>query len=333
MRKTDLTRSLAVACFGGIALLPLASAQVCSSGSATLNGAYGFVATQFASSGAAPRTGFSSSEIGTLLSGIAGSGAFSAVGFLNFDGAGGIFATSSPTGGFFAQVGTYTVNTDCTVAATLTDPMTFGGTNRATSSLQGVVLGGGSEVDFEPVPATGTTTNFSLVVRLFRPLYPSGCTTANLIGPYGLVTDILFQTVPVNPPGTGNVAILSAPVNPPGSGNIPTVARVRFDGGGSVVADPIVTGSPLGSLQLTGTYTVNTDCTGTMTLANPPTTGTITPPAVTTFVINFILTQPSVSVSLGAPNLTGLSANQLRPGIVFGLSNARQTAFGYGRAQ
>jgi len=326
MWKTNLTQFLTVAFVAGVLFTGNAFAQVCPNLTATLSGAYGYVATQTASGTPGTKTGFSNTEVGVLLSGIANSTSFAAAGQWTLDGAGNIFATSST--GLSIMVGTYTVNSDCTVVATLTDAFvtTKTAANQTPANLQGLVLSGGAEVDLVLVP-TSTQPAPSLLIKLVRPLYPSGCTVANLTGTYGLVTRITFQAVAVTPPGTGSTTITfpAAPVNPPGTGNISTLARVHFDGGGNVIADTITSGSPLGSFQLTGTYTVNSDCSGTMTVTN-----VATATSTTTFVLNFVLTQPHVAVSLGTPSL---SANQLRPGIEFGLSNAMQTATGYGKAQ
>src|SRR5436309_84141 len=62
----------------------------------------------------------SQTAIGVLTAGAANSAAFASVGRLYLDGNGGMFSSSAP-GAPVAQVGTYSVNSDCTVSATFTD--------------------------------------------------------------------------------------------------------------------------------------------------------------------------------------------------------------------
>ncbi|HEV1285092.1 MAG TPA: hypothetical protein VNU44_07270 [Bryobacteraceae bacterium] len=263
---------------------------------------------------------YSNTSIGKLVGSINGGGVFSLAGVLYFDGAGNVSvaATSSPLGAS-ANVGTYTVNTDCTINVTLSDVFntTTSGPGVTTptlgkASLIGMVLGGGSEIDLTAAQSTPLVAGefaSRLDVQLIR-TFTYGCGVSNLTGAYGFV-------------GTGYV-MTSASVQQPAT----LFARLRFDGNGNVILDTVASGSPLGSFQYAGTYTVNLDCSGSITLtpaASP--TGTSTGSAITA---SMVLTPPVAYVTNGTASLTG-SAD--RPSIQFTLTNAGETFTGYGRAQ
>jgi hypothetical protein len=97
------------------------------------------------------------------------------------------------------------------------------------------------------------------------------------------------------------------------------LGRVQFDGSGSILSQA-ATSSSLSFLQFAGSYAVNTDCTGTMTLGSNSSTGTV-PTSGTTLSVNFVLTQPS---------FPGIS---MRPDIQFNVFNGTETLFGRGQAQ
>lgn len=109
------------------------------------------------------------------------------------------------------------------------------------------------------------------------------------------------------------------------------VALADFDGGGNIVAPPGTTTPPLGFLQFKGTYTVNPDCTGTMTLtpvsAGSTSSGTASS-ASTAMTVNFVLTQAKAPVTQ-APS----TAKYGGPGIEFSLANSTETLFGFGNPQ
>jgi hypothetical protein len=119
------------------------------------------------------------------------------------------------------------------------------------------------------------------------------------------------------------------------------LAEVHFDGNGNVVSQRVGDASPLASFQLTGTYTVNMDCSGTMTLtgSTPSTStgagtgtgvGTTMSSTPTPVTLNFVLTPPSQFLSNSAQILSGFAT---RPAIEFTLSNSSETIFGFGTAQ
>src|SRR5450432_1810909 len=126
----------------------------CQTSNSSINGAYGFTASEVPLSGVGinpPGTNtqaYSNTPIGNLISGVNGTNPFSASGILYFDGQGNITASLSSAVGGQIKVGTYTVNSDCTISVTLTDALntTITGTNGtppnfATTKLIGLVVG------------------------------------------------------------------------------------------------------------------------------------------------------------------------------------------------
>jgi len=317
MQKSSLIRSLTLIGFTSSVFVHVASAQTCLNGNSMLNSTYAFFATEAGASSASSGSGsskpsYSNTELGNLLGSIAAASPFSATGVLTFDGAGHVLASAVPQGGLNVIVGSYSINPDCTITISLTDAF---GTTTTPQSLMGIVLNAGTEVDLGPVPAAaGSASNqsaSSLTITLTRPLYPSGCSVSNLSGAYALVSKVTFQAVAFNPPGTGTLL---------------TLAVVDFDGGGNIVAQPVAAGSPLGMFQYTGTYTINSDCSGTITLSSGPgASGSLVKFPGAPLTINFAVTAPSVSVG------TTPTADQTRPGLTFVISNGTQTAAGYGR--
>ncbi len=300
---------------------------------------------------------FTNTGVGQLVGGSTNSIPFSGAGTLYFDGSGNIRASSTPQfATASAVVGSYVLNSDCTISVTLNDGF---GTNTTKANLQGVVLGDGAEIDLGvlqniSIPSgtitgtgTGTGTGTSatasttpgvfqsnILIKLVRPL-ATFCTTSNLVGPYAIVASGTrvatsgFTGTPVGPgttttpgagtgTGTGTGTGIAAPTETPYF----LFGRVQFDGNGSLTA-PSATPSPLGFLQFVGTYTVNNDCTGTLTLGlmnstNTTTTATGSTTSNPALSLNFILTQ-------------GRSTSD-RPELEFSQSNGTQTLFGYGQA-
>jgi hypothetical protein len=310
----------------------------CGATQSSIVGAYTFTATELPIAGTVVvppgsttnKQTYSSTPTGTLISSINGGGAFSQSGVLYFDGAGhvSISASSSPLGAS-AVIGTYTVNTDCTINVTLTDVFNTtapgGGITTATqgtTSLIGLVLGGGTEIVLS-VAQSATSTNGNtplvpgefasrLMIQLVR-TFAYGCTVASLNGSYGLI-------------GNGFLLVSATTAQP-----ATVFARVNFDGAGNILPQIVPSGSPLASFQYMGTYTVNLDCSGTMTLS-PVTTGTTTgattPPSVK---VNIVLIPPIAYLTGNQTTLPSGSA--ARPGIEFTLSSATQTLSGFGLPQ
>jgi len=316
----------------------------CLATTSSVIGTYTYVATEVPLGGVAivpPGTttnqqSYSNTPVGQLVSGINGGGAFSMAGVFYFDGAGHIsVSTASSPLSASTPVGTYTVNSDCTVNVTITDVFntttpnagvtipTFG-----SASLIGIALGGGSEIDLSVAQSSSSkngntpivTGEFAsrLSLQLIRS-FPYGCSTTSLSGSYGLIGTGFALT---NVTGTGSSTTgTTQPVT--------FFASVTFDGNGNVVAQPVASSSPLGSFQFTGTYTVNVNCTGTLTLSTPPATGSTT---AATPLINgsLVLIPPVAYVTTGTATLTG-SAD--RPSLLFTAASSTETISGYGRAQ
>jgi hypothetical protein len=312
----------------------------CLATTSSVTGTYTYVATEMPMSGVAiappgTTTGsqtYSNTPVGQFVSALNAGNPFSMAGVLYFDGAGHVnVSTAAAPLAASTPVGSYTVNSDCTISVTLTDVFntatptagvtipTFGST-----TLVGLILGGGTELDLSlaqsPTSKTGNTPvvpgEFAsrLFVQLIRS-FPYGCSTQSLTGNYGLI-------------GTG-FALASNGTQP-----VTVFASVYFDGNGNIVAQPVASGSPLASFQYSGTYTVNTNCTGTASFTVPAVTTGTTPTTgstpATTVTASFVLIPPVAYVTTGTATLTG-SAD--RPSLLFTTTNPIETISGYGRAQ
>jgi hypothetical protein len=284
---------------------------------------------------------FTSTEVGQLLSGVSNTGPFASSGLLYLDASGNILAGPTTQTGLTTLVGTYKLNSsNCTITVTLKDAF---GNNTTPTTLQGVVLRDGSEIDLGvlqnfttgaicTVPSTGpcngtgtgtgtgtstatavpTLYGSNIFVRLIRQQSPS-CSVNDLAGSYALFGDGDRVATTV---GGSTFSSTQAPFF--------TFGLVQFDGNGHIISQPAT--SSLSYLQFAGTYTVNSDCTGTMTLNNATNTpasgsngGTTTSTNGTP--VNFILIQPSASSGSTSPEI---SFSQFGNG---------QTMFGTGIAQ
>src|ERR1700722_2257856 len=328
--------------------------QTCTATTASVNGSYTYTATEFPFGTTAvtpPGTTtntqpYSTTQIGTLIQALNGGGVFSSANVLYFDGAGHIsVAASSASFMGTTVVGSYTVNSDCTVNVTLTDVFNTTAVSagvpatQGTATLIGLVLGGGTELYLTaPESATSTNGNTPLVagefatrlsIQLIRtPTY--GCTVASLTGSYGLVASgyVALGATTTTGTSTGTTATLQ-PVS--------VFGVVTFDGAGKILPQIVPSGSPLGSFQYKGTYTVNLNCTGTMTLgpatsASSTTTTTTTTTSSAALTVNFVLTPPITYPTTNAYSASP-SGNAFRPGIEFTLTSAAETLAGFGIAQ
>jgi hypothetical protein len=242
-----------------------------------------------------------------------------------FDGNGNIFASSTVGGPPNIIVGTYTANGDCSITITLKDAFSTSTPAPAAVSFTGLLAGGGTSINLYPTaqltPPAGTNATTTALLVLYRIPAQQACSAATLTGPYALV-------------GTGFT-----------SSNVSTafLARILFDGTGKLL-DGTTTGvtTPLSSLQYIGTYTVNGDCTGTLTMkpsgpsvtpaSGGTSTGTSSTTSTTSITATFVITNPIVQV-----NSTGSVAFQspfgLRPSLIFSLASQTQVVTGTGTAQ
>ena len=207
-----------------------------------------------------PVTG-SATPVGVLVAGALNPGQFASVGRVFFDGSGGLFTSSAP-GAAVLQSGSYTVNTDCTVSATFTDAFTSvsGGAVGLTPAAQpsatfeGVAVQAGNEID---LAQTGSVTGTTLTLRKTK----QNCSSADVFSAFGILASGYVTGATTTTPTNSGSIVTTAP-------NVPFTIVGRFvsDGGGNLYEDNIGISSPLTKREITGTYTVNTDCTGSATL-------------------------------------------------------------------
>jgi hypothetical protein len=256
---------------------------------------------------------YSNTQVGRLLGGLAGVSVGSVSGVLYFDGNGSVFASSTVGGAPSTLVGTYTVNSDCTITVSLNDAFSTM-PHPPSVSFTGFLANGGTEINLVPaaqIPAASTVPPTALL-QLIRINAQTTCSASTLTGPYSLVGEGLTSA-------NARAALL---------------ARIKFDGNGKVIDDTVLgVNTPLVLFQYTGTYIVNPDCTGTITLSQKITASPAAQPATTPPVIlAFVITYPIVQV-----NSTGGVAFQspfaLRPSILFSLVNQSVIVSGIGKAQ
>src|SRR6476469_7975774 len=119
MFKTIFSGTAVLCCLGLALCANTASAQTCQG---AVNGAYAYSAIGTGVPGAlfipatGPAVSYSSTSIGQLLGGIANTGPFALSGTLWFDSSGNI---SAAHGGTRVMAGTFALNSDCTISATL----------------------------------------------------------------------------------------------------------------------------------------------------------------------------------------------------------------------
>lgn len=178
--------------------------------------------------------------------------------------------------------------------------------------------------------ATATTPS-NLVLRLTKVLAPSGCNASTLSGSYGVVLTGTSGQAP--PPSSGTPGTPAAsPATPTGT-PFSLIGRMQFDGAGNLIAaQPMPAGT--GVSQFTGTYTVNPDCTGTMTLTMTPVSGSSassTQTASSSMTATFVITTPTIAVNPGSPSNVG--SYPQRPGLEISTSSSTLTASGLATAQ
>ena len=293
------------------------------SGSTTGTGTTGTGTTGTGTTTTGTTPPFSNTGIGQLVSGTTGSVPFASTGTLYFDGTGNVRASSAPQFALTSStlVGTYTLNSDCTISVTLNDAF---GTSTTKVTLQGVILGDGSEIDLGVLQnpngttagtGTGTSTGTSaiargvfqsnILIRLVRPAATS-CNVSTLAG-YRMW--IVAEQTSLASSGTTTQSAMPFFI----------FGHVQFDGSGNLLA-PSGTQSSAGS-QFIGTYTVNSDCTGTLTLTSTNGTGTTTgSTSNSSATLDFVITGGSQS------------GNSSEPVIQFTQSSGTQLVLGSGRA-
>ena len=177
-----------------------------------------------------------------------GSARFGAeTGIVTFDGKGN--SSGSATGnaaGYIYQVtftGTYSVNADCTADVTIN--LAGGGTATGTYTI----MDGGNE--FELLNLSDSVVESGR----FRKM-PQNCTNATLNGSYGYLAQAFFLHHRGEPVGSTYVVV--------------SIGVETFDGNGNTYASETSNLSGIIRHQtLTGTYSVNADCTATATMTFP----------------------------------------------------------------
>jgi hypothetical protein len=283
MKHTKLCTILAAALVSSALFVPSLEAQTCA-GNGEVFGPYGYFGSRggvfFAGAlppgttaqGATiqiptgstnpttPVTG-SNTPFGRFVTGLANNGVLSTNGRIYFDGAGGVYAASS-SGSLLLNtlVGSYTVNSDCSIKITLNDAFmttTPGETSTAPSvTLEGQVVDNRIDAVVTGANAAGASVTF------LKTAQASSCSNANIQGNYS-ITGFGFGATTTTTPGTPSTTPGAFSNGATGTLGTPFSLLGRFsaDGNGNLVAAPM--GTSPHNRTLTGTYTVNVDCTGT----------------------------------------------------------------------
>jgi hypothetical protein len=202
---------------------------------------------------------YSMTPIGQLVGWSSNASPFSGVGRILADGAGVIYASNKADEAGFTRVGTYTVALDCTISITLNDAFTTaGGTGASTGTattqtpavtFQGVLTDRGNEATL-----VQNTQGSGVLIHFVRPFLAFGCSNASLGGSYGLSGLGVDLTPASTGTGTGTTTSSITPL---------TFALLFTADGAGVIRNP------LGTSGYTGTYSVKSDCTGTLSLVSP----------------------------------------------------------------
>ncbi len=236
----------------------VAPAQTCS-GNQDFYGVYLYTALNNRSVPAAPPAAstsltFSDTPAGRLLKSIYLQVPFASTGRLIADGLGGVFAAPPDADVITTRIGTYKVNSDCTLTMSLFDAfntriLPIGDpVPRGAASFEGILQNRGDEASFL---LTGQAWATSL--SLARPFLAQGCTNATLSGAFGIS-------------GSGTATVAATETTPVSAAPLSLLGRFAADGAGNLTPDTPALESPLPKRQITGTYKVEADCTGTARL-------------------------------------------------------------------
>jgi len=248
----------------------------------------------------------SNTPIGSLVAGLANRNAFASVGRIFADGMGILYASSTTgTLTTNTIVGTYIVSSDCSVTMTIGDPFgskgsqtgstggivggtttVFVGTNPI--SLEGLIVTSGVSDEIDLVPTGSNSLGASLT--LIKTSQFNACSNASVNGSYSVIGQGLLTpgtsttTIGGTTGGTGGTTgglggttTGGTTTNATGTGAFVSgvtgslgtpflvFGRTVADGAGNLLTDVPSTTSPV-KRSITGTYTVNADCTGTARL-------------------------------------------------------------------
>jgi hypothetical protein len=164
----------------------------------------------------------------------------------------------------------------------------------ASATFEGVVLNHGNDIDLVQTGSSAT----GAVIEMRHTLQFSGCTNASLTGGFGVVSQ---------------ATMVSADSSTPTA--VPLFGRLVSNGDGIFGFDALGQGSALPGRQLSGTYTVNPDCTGTAHIVLSD---------KTTRNINFVLVQSDAGACLNP-------IRSVQPELLFGFTDAGVTGIGFSR--
>jgi hypothetical protein len=247
---------------------------------------------------------WSLTPVGTLVGDLASPNVFTTLGRIVADGNGNLYASSTPGGTANTLVGTYNVGLDCGIVMTLNDAFSASNTTAPVSTpnytamFEGEIMDSGS--GFEQINLVQTNSGAAgAILTLQQTTQANGCTNTSLSGNFGLVGSGLYMANALNVSTTGSsltgtgsttslctrtpgVTTSPAPTSPPTAcpttGFVPGVAtnlgtpftllgRFFADGNGNLTTDAAALASTT-HLGITGSYTVNSDCTGTARLTD-----------------------------------------------------------------
>lgn len=162
------------------------------------------------------------------------------------DGAGVLFHADPANEFATIRIGSYTVNTDCTMQIKIQDVFAKAAAfATATITFNGVLQDRGGEANL-------SSGDSQLLVSFVRPYLSNGCSASTLSGAYGV---------------SGAAVNLGDTPGPGASTPFTIIGRFWADGNGNFGTDSATTAQS--KLQFSGTYKVNSDCTGTATWIMP----------------------------------------------------------------
>jgi hypothetical protein len=270
--KTSGTVCLALA---SVLLPATAAAQNCS-GNIDLSGPYEFTLSRlvwtpvaFVPPGTTTDSMLTSTELGVKRTGQQGS--FASQGRVVADGAGTLFVQDA--GSSTVRAGTYSVSLDCALTLSLDGhepPPGDGATvaQRAKASFRGFLRNRGDEA---ALVQSGTSAGPGAQLRLTRPFRFTGCSNASLSGLYGLVATGIRAAAASSSGGStgGSAGGSTGGSSTGGSGVTAPTDPAPFAMFGQMLADGnghFITPASGGAGLLTGTYSVENDCTGNGTI-------------------------------------------------------------------
>lgn len=203
---------------------------------------------------------------GRLVAGLANNAVMSVLGRVFADGLGNLYASPTPGGlNTTTVVGTYTVGTDCSINMSIRDAFLTGTATGPTVNLTGVVRGDHIEAIMTGPNAAGAVVTFARTSQF------NACTNASLAGAFSVLGSGLTTPGFVNPGTPTGVNLTGGPFTQgqatPSGTAFTVLGRFTADGSGILLA-PSGVPTATANRTLTGTYSVNTDCTGTMRLSD-----------------------------------------------------------------